>query len=592
MIAATALAAAAAAAASAALEPAQAAFARGEYDRAETLALAAAEPPQAGAALYLVGLARFRAGHPAEALEALEQAARASDPPALPLWHYNRGACLYELGRFREAESAYLEAADLDASLRTVSLVNAGFAALDGGSPERARALSIRARATASEQEAQLVTDLDAHISGAGADRATEEYRDGLTAYDAGRFEEARQRFRRAAELDPSDGRSLIMSGASAFHLGARREARSDLERALRLPLAAADAQAARDYLAAASHGLAGRQSWEGTLRLGAGFDNDPLQTGWFEQNEFPRFAATQAASPIATASLGLAWHPPSRGNVFSEVAYAFDELAYLAVAARDRSLQQHELALAVELAASDDLRLGGSLTGQLAFTGISGFRGLQAAAGTGAWAALDEGERASTRVDLAWTPKTGLASEFSYLTGSRLDAAITQQFRIGALAFDLGYRFRADLIGTSVQPVQAAPSTVPCSGGCAVDPLSYVGNAIWVTTRASAAQWPGSLELTSGFESRDYLDDSYLLTAGDGITNLRRRHDQRWFGGIAASVRLTGALSLTMRYDLVLNRSNTSGRDSSGRGPGEAFDTDDRSYDRHVLLLRTDWSW
>jgi len=61
--------------------------------------LTAAHPPRAGAALYLAGLPRFRSGKPAEALEAIEAAGGQEDRPAAALWHYNRGACLYELGR-------------------------------------------------------------------------------------------------------------------------------------------------------------------------------------------------------------------------------------------------------------------------------------------------------------------------------------------------------------------------------------------------------------------------------------------------------------------------------------------------------------
>jgi tetratricopeptide (TPR) repeat protein len=130
-----------------ALDAAQEAFDRGDYDRAEQLALAA--EPRGGLALYLAGLARFRAGRPAAALEALDAASRAADPPARALWLYNRGACLYELERFEEAEAAYVEAAELDAAVAALALVDAGFAALDARSPERARALAARARAAA-----------------------------------------------------------------------------------------------------------------------------------------------------------------------------------------------------------------------------------------------------------------------------------------------------------------------------------------------------------------------------------------------------------------------------------------------------------
>ena len=75
------------------LTDAQQAFSEGRYDAAEKLALEAARPPQAGAALYLAGLARFRAGRPAEALEAFDAAGRAEDAPDRAQWSFNRGAC-------------------------------------------------------------------------------------------------------------------------------------------------------------------------------------------------------------------------------------------------------------------------------------------------------------------------------------------------------------------------------------------------------------------------------------------------------------------------------------------------------------------
>src|SRR5205814_1831518 len=120
--------------------------------------------------------------------EALDRAARASDPPAPGLFHYNRAACFYELERFGDAEADYLQAASFDPAIATLSLVNASYAALDGGSPERARALAGRARASAKPAEADLIADLESHIGLEGSERATIEYREGLAAYDAGRF--------------------------------------------------------------------------------------------------------------------------------------------------------------------------------------------------------------------------------------------------------------------------------------------------------------------------------------------------------------------------------------------------------------------
>src|SRR4051812_41950801 len=105
-----------------ALAPAQDAFDRGDYAQAETLAL---RGQPGGAALYLAALARFRSGNPQGALDLLEKARAAADPPPQTVWNFNRGACLYELGHFVEAEKAFLRAAE-DESLSVVALVNAG----------------------------------------------------------------------------------------------------------------------------------------------------------------------------------------------------------------------------------------------------------------------------------------------------------------------------------------------------------------------------------------------------------------------------------------------------------------------------------
>jgi Flp pilus assembly protein TadD len=576
MIAVLALAAAAAAGAGP-LQAAETAFAQGDYARADVLATAAAEPPQEGAALYLAGLARFRAGHPAAALDALDRAARASDPPAPGLFHYNRAACLYELERFGEAEADYLQAASLDPSLATLSLVNASYAALEGGAPERAREIATRARTSAKPAEADLVADLESHIGIKGSERATAEYREGLAAYDAGRFAEARKHFRRASELDPADGRSLIMSGASSYQLGARSQARVELNDALKRSLDEPDARTARDYLQALSGGLSSRKSWEGAVRLAAGFDNDPLQTG-FLGDDIVRVGTVETASGMATADVVLVMRPRLREGIGAELAYVFNQVAYLTDPASDLSLQQHELSSALELAVRDDLRFGVAVNGQLSFTGAARFRGLQAAAGGSTWAALDEGDGSTTRVDVGWTRKEGLGNDFYYLSGSRIDAALSQQMRLKSLTLDVGYRFRAELIGTVQETV---------AGQSFVDPLAYLGNAVWASARISGAY--GTLDLTTGYELRSHLDES-VAPGGNGRegSDRHRRSDRRWFGGFGASAALTRNLSLSLRYDLLLNRSNGGGNS----GPERQADLDSRSYDRHILLLGTTVTW
>lgn len=572
------------------LEPAQAAFARGDYPAAEQLAL---EAPPSGAALYLAGLARFRTGRYAEALDALEQAGRAADAPEPVAWHYNQGACLYELGRFEEAEREYLAAAQ--GSLAAVSLINAGFAALDRGDRGRARELAAQARAVASAHAAELVADLEAHIAGSELEQATQAYQEGLTFFDAGQYAQARDKFHAAAQLDPKDARARIMSGASALRLGQRSDARDELQGALDLPLDAADAEAARGYLELLSHGLASRNTGlEGSVRLGSGYDSDALQTGLFAPDERSNTGATATPSALGAATLDVALRGHPREGLASELAYGFDQLAYAATAAQDRSVQQHSLSGSLELTLRPDLHLGGVLGGQLAFTGLANFRGLQAAGTAGAWLAFDETAQTFTRLELSASPRRGLGDEFSYLTGTRAEALLTQELWHGPFAFDAGYRLRLEDIGSALESAPAPGRE--CGPGCtaqATVPFGYLGNTFWGAARGSlGARF--SFEVSGGLELRDYLSDTFVtVTRLDGATaqlDRHRRHDDRWFGAATASFSLTQKLSLTLRYDLVLNRSSEGGDRAGACGSDDCrgLDPENRTYDKHAVTLGT----
>ncbi len=245
-------------------------------------------------------------------------------------------------------------------------------------------------------------------------------------------------------------------------------------------------------------------------------------------------------------------------------------------------------------------MRLGAFAGGQLAFTGLSGFRGFQGTAGGGVWAALDETESTTSRLDLEWMRKSALRSEFAYLTGDRVDATLSQELRIGKPTLGVSYRYRDERIGTLTQAEQLAP----CSGGCSqqyVIPFGYSSHTAAMSARAVLGP---RLELGAGggLERRAYHADSFLLLRlSDGSTSEldhRRRQDQRWFAGLWAGVRVSPRLELTMRYDLVVNDSNVarslaSGERCSPTDPScHLLDYDDKNYTKHVLGLETVLRW
>jgi tetratricopeptide (TPR) repeat protein len=581
------------------LSEAQQQFAEGRYEEAERLALQAAQPPQLGTALYLVGLARFRAGKPAEALEALEAAGQAEDAPERASWSFNRAACLYALGRFDEAEQDFLEAAE-DASLSRMAWANAGFAALDGGSAERAAQWAERARQGASERELALVEELLAAIAktqGVPVDEGDEAYRQGLASFDADRFDEARAHFLRAAKLTPSSGRAQLMAGASAYRAGDRSTAREDVTASLRLPLDAQDQETARDYLDRLSFGL--RSSGRGRgLSLGAstGYDSNVLQVGVAQRDVF---MGTETGSPFVEVGLGLVSRHRLSDTLFAELAYGGSQRVYGLASSRDYSLQLHRLGASLELEPVQRLRLGASAGGDVFLTGLSDFRGLQASANASVWTALDESEVTSTRLDVTLARKAGLISEFSYLTGRRLDATLSQEFRLETVAATAWYRYRRDRIGTLVQ---ATSGQAPGVSQEYVIPFSSTSHTLGASARLELGDW-GEASLSAGVEWRDYLSQSYLrLQAVDGTVeerNRRRRRDVRFVLGPSVSARLTKRLLLSLRYDFLSSDSNMDTRLADEPGTCVApeyschsYDYTNGNYQKHVPMLELSATW
>ena len=585
-------------------ETVEEAFARGDYARVVELGAATPETTS-GATLYLVGLARFRQGHPAEALAALEEAANRPDPPPRGAWEFNRAACLYELRRFGQAEQGYRRAAELDPSLRGVALVNAGFAALDAGEPGRASELAREARAGGDPRVAELAVDLEERARAAGVpagpgSEAVAAYRAGLAAYDAGRWSEARQEFLRATALDPLDGKSRIMAGAAALKLEEPAVARADFVQALGMQLAPADVEVARAYLAESAYGLASRPSgWRGSVRGGAGYDSNALQSGAAVGERAPvQSAAVGSAALVASAE--VVYRPRPGAHLAGEVGYAFDQLAYLASAAEDYSLQLHTLTGALEWTV-DRVRLGAMAGGQLVFTGVTSFRGLEASGLAGVWAAWDEATWSTTRGDVQASLKAPLGAEFDYLGGSRVDLRLLQEFRWSKVTLGLTYQFRHEGIGTLTQL-----GTVPVGGGMGppaqvsveyVIPYGYDAHAFGLGATFGVGARV-RLGLGAGAELRWYSGSSYVDVTPEGsptVTNVKQRHDQRYLGNVALGVTVWKGLSLALRWDVVVSRSNierTSGRvDPSCLQAGatcSALDYDDKSYTRHLVTLET----
>lgn len=571
------------------LAPAREAFARQDHEAAAALALAEARPPQQGAALDLAGLARFRAGRSAEALAAFDAAGRAEDAPPRGRWQYNRGACLYDLGRAAEAELAFLEAATLDAALAPAALANAGFAALDAGSPSRARALlqGVRALPGLSEPVRRLVEELDAALPGQGSGGAPSSppgAREGLgSAGAAGALPTAA----------PPAGSPLSsrpgVAGAPAVAGDGSAPPPFPPPEPLRAPVL--------------------------SLLAGVGYDSNVLQSGLGTAPE----GAPVASGRVQGATLSLAgaaqrrWTPAPGTTLW--LGYGLDQLAYPSATAEDYSLQQHQLTVGVERQLGP-WRLALWADGYAAFTGLSRFRGLQAGGGLGGSASRAWSPASSTRLDVGWGGRLALSGEFEHLDGDRLDVAIGQAHQLGALLLGASLRWRRERLGVLEQATQQnlpCPVEHTCTQRYEIpygsDGLQLAGSA---QLELGDRLWPGqaadrlALGLLLGWEGRRYDGPSLLrrqeTDALGGVTSAvvapRLRLDDLAFLGATARLRLGAHLWLAARYDLSVNWSTVarSGRPGPTCLPSSpachALDYDDKNYTRHAGGLEATLAW
>jgi tetratricopeptide (TPR) repeat protein len=579
------------------LEDARESFAAGRYAEAEQQALQAGP---SGAALYLVGLARFRSGRPAEALEALDAAGLAPDAPEPDAWNFNRGACLYALGRFAEAEEAFARVRP-DAPLARVAWINAGFAAFDAGAPDRAAQWAERAAPGASPKEALQVEELRALLAPA-VNEGDEAYRQGLASFDTGRFDEARAHFLRAAERQPGSGRARLMAGASAWRLGWRTQAREDLTAALALTLSPQDRKTAHQYMDLLSSGLraSGPGLWA-SASVGPGFDSNVLQVGVAARDVSGDNADVVTASAFAEASVGLSARFRLSDNLFAALSYGGSQRAYTEASVRDYSLQLHRATAAMEWEASRRVSMGLLAGGDVFFTGLEDFRGLQASLNANAWLSVDETEHARTRLDLGVAGKDGLGEEFAYLTGPRLDATLSQEWRPGPASVTAWYRYRQDRIGTLEQTYASEDAALVSQ--TYVIPFGFTGHAVGISGRWQPLPWL-TASLDADVEWRRYLEDNSLrVVTASGASetwNVRRRHDTRFVLIPAVSTRLSKHLRLTARYELLVNRSNIDTRltdDDPAACPGtehlcHAYDATNGNYEKHVGMLQLEAMW
>ena len=594
--------------------------------------------PENGDAHLVLGLARFRMKRYLEAAGAFEAAAHAGRPVAAPIAAFNKGSALFKAGRFEAAMSCFLDAA-ADQSLAAVATVNAGFAAVASEDTDRAKELLVAAqRAPRAGEISAVLDDLRQQIEdeedrlaitrvrqlraearqalnrgqwtqairgyrralteARRLDRSNSElgeltYALGVAQYRAGHFEDAHRSFDDAAALEPDEGEFRMMAAVSAARLDENAAARRGFEEALRRGLSPENTDLIRGYLAALAPGLAARGSG---VSMGAavatGYDSNVSQSGVGRTDTI----ANAGSSGFAEVAFDLSWRFPVGRPGYAELAYDFDQTAFFDSDLDAFSLQQHTAELTGEMRLSPWLRLSLLGGGELLFSGIRGFSPFQIGVTTKPMLAVDEGPRASTRIELERSWRHALQADFSQLSGNRTDLTVAQDLGNRRVRITVAYRYRQEdlptpeRINTASLPNLVDLPQCPNNSCTYVIPYGYTAHAGLARAAIMLPQM-GRLLLSASLENREYASNSYIevVMGGVSIGNIypRRRSDRRYGGGIALALSGGTPYEATVRYDLLISRSNID-------NTVDRLDYDNKNFAKHVVSLEvsSDWVW
>lgn len=564
-------------------------------------------------------------------------AARAGFLEALPLTtpgdgrdnlEFNIAACDYELGHFRAAEERFARLGERGVAARDEALLHAGWAALGAADAIAAqRYLEATARNAALEaprdalrraildfeaaretaafddalQRATTAYDRDdragaeaavanahEHASTAPArSRAALEYLTGLLARERGDDVAARAALERSLMANPEDGAVRALLGELAQAQGDTESA----ERHYRASLAADLSPSEADAVRAALDSLypvppSGLSVW---AALGAGYDSNATQSGSTDALGYAD--AGSRASPFAAPAWGVEYRVRVGAQARLVPYYMADWLMLTDPDVEAASLQSHEAGVRWHLALSRSAELRIGAGGGLTLSGLSPSPFSLDAVLRGRLG-LAHGAFFQSALALEARPSRGLSGR-DYLTGNRIDVALSERFASGpwAAALQLGYRYNA--IGTQVldiAPLQFQ-ACVQCNDARYVIPLGYAGPFVGA---ALDIELTAALQLgaTAKYEHRTYLEASRI--EGPGFRGLLRtasektRVDDRVSLGARARYQLGSApdLGLYLDYALRISRSNVA---SGNGGPGNALDYDDRNFHQHVVELGLD---
>ena len=571
-------------------------------------------------------LERFRARDFAAAAQQFDLAIAVAPAGAdLGTLHFNAAASLYEIGRFADAEQRFVKTAAIAPGLASLSLLNAGMAALGDGRVEVAIRYATAAPSGDEEAETRR-SELKALIAQAEATREKQAFyramKQGIDAYADGDLEHARNWLARSVTLQasaPPTDRAIVQLTLAdiALERDDLATARRSIENAIREDPTNAEAYVARAELslteanggaaeADAQRSLALAETGATAKRarrvldrldvlppagpsfvatLGAGYDSNAAQSGAADLAGVGETSASQA-SPLLSAGVQLDFTArPSRSTAI--VPYYIGDFFTPTVATlQPLALQAHELGGQIHWRMTPELRLRFTAGSSLVLSGLKPIQPLTWEGVFGARADLATGEHATTGVDLTLRPALGLGDS-GYLSGTGLDGAIEERLTSGRFRVSFGAAYRYLRRGTQTIAIDDGSSFTECHGRAPCNnlayalPLSYQGPS---GRLAAAFDLLDQLSLgaSAKVEYRRYLEPNFVRSLP---TSRKTREDVRYrlraYGELALDS--DEHVSLLLSYEALISRSNIAfdANDSQHR-----FDYGDRNFVEHLIEL------
>jgi tetratricopeptide (TPR) repeat protein len=583
------------------------------------------------------GLEHFRARRFAEARAAFLRAL-----PGLPEGEarhnleFNVAVCEYELGDYLAAEQRFARLAANPGTVHDEALLHAGWAALGRDDPDAAERYlgRVSSDAAADEKRRELARAIEAQRATSGraaferalvaattaydrndlaaaeagvrearqhealaSDRARAalDYLAGLLAHERGDDEAARAALEQSLRRNPENGAVRAMLGELALEQGDLDGAERHYRESLGADLSPAEALVVRQALDAL-YPLP-RPGFGAWLAIGAGYDSNATQSGSTDAVGWrpgTTAVATTAgiASPFTAPAWGIEYRVETSERTRVVPYYAGDWLLLGNADVQEASLSSHEAGVRFHLAPSSSSELRFAAGGGPTLSGIE----LSPFSLDGVLRArfsLSHGRYFLSAAGAEARPSLGLSGR-DYLTGARVDLALSERFDPGrwGVGASIGYRYNG--IGTQLASVD--PARYPllcnrlCNGARFELPLGYHGPIAQLDADFDVTP---ALQLAASarYEHRTYLEpnriDGPLLPVRLIALSEKTRVDDRIALGARARQRFGAApeLGVFLDYTLRLSLSNV----DYAQNRDNAFDYDDRNFTQHIVELGAD---